>query len=591
MRSGVKDDGPQPSPFNILSLTDKRQCAASAVRRSAHCPDRLSNSSDNIKMPWEGNIARSPLYKPPPVPQGVTLIEYLLTKNDRLSQFGDQPYLTVVGTEEDSTLTYSLVEPRVRRCASALRRRGLRRGDVVCFYAPNHLEYIMCNLGVVACGASALLVPFYAGGSDPSPTKHLETFCMREKPRFLFTTAAFFNEDVRATVKKCPSIEQVFTFDPCNDDGATPVADFDKDDGTEFPNQAELSPSDVATIFLSSGTTGEPKAIDHTHASLLAALQGNIEQTLVAVTPYHLAHLSGFLAHLILLRQGGHCIMAPSGDVSALLFSIRLQAAAMWCTPRELVRLARDSELTRNYQLGSLIALACGGSHLGDVLLDQIREKLPHIKLHFQMYASTESIMISATPLGRERKRGSVGELTPAVEAKVVKPGTWECVGPGERGELCVRVPYLMKGYRGKPELTEASVQEGFYRTGDYGWVDEDGWVFLVDRVKDLIPVLGSDQTTVIYVSPSEIEDCLYEHQGVLKVGVAGVPHPEPDHHQIPKAFVVPVFPGCLTEQDLKDFVSSRLSAECQLEGGVTFVDDIPMSMAGKIQRNVLQSL
>ena len=115
-----------------------------------------------------------------------------------------------------------------------------------------------------------------------------------------------------------------------------------------------------------------------------------------------------------------------------------------------------------------------------------------------------------------------------------------------------------------------------------------------------------------LQVSPAEIEDCLYEHQGVLKVGVVGVPHPEPDHHQIPKAFVVPVLLGSLTEQDLKDFVSSeflahpiwhsdtysicfnssgRLSKECHLEGGVMFLDDIPMSMAGKIQRNVLGSL
>ncbi|CAG0887743.1 unnamed protein product [Darwinula stevensoni] len=502
-------------------------------------------------MPWEGNIARSPLYNPPSVPQGVTLIEQLIIKNDRLRQLGDQPYLTVVGTEEDSTLTFSSVEPRVRRCASALRRRGLRRGDVVCFYAPNHLEYVVCNLGVVACGASALLVPFYAG-------EHLATFCMREKPRFLFTTAAFFNEDVRATVKKCPSIEQVFTFDPCNDDGATPVADFDKDDGTEFPNQADLSPSDVATIFLSSGTTGEPKGIEHTHASLLAVIQSSMEQASVGVTPFHLAHMSGYFTHILRLQHGGHCVMAPSGELLSLLASVeKYKAAAMWCTPRELVPLARDPELTRYYQLGSLVAIAYGGSHLGDGLVDQIRKKLPHINFIIQ----------------------------------VVKPGTWECVGPEERGELCVRVPYLMKGYRGKPELTEASVQEGFYRTGDYGWVDEDGWVFLLDRVKDLIPVLGSDQTSVTYVSPSEIEDCLFEHQGVMTVGVVGVPHPEPNHHQIPKAFVVPVLHGSLTVQDLKDFVSSRLSAECQLEGGVTFVDDIPMSMAGKIQRNILQSL
>ncbi|CAG0893436.1 unnamed protein product [Darwinula stevensoni] len=559
----------------------------SFVPRCDH-PESPETRDDFHKMSWVGSIVRSPRYRVSDAPRDVTLFDFFFRRNDP-ARFGDQPFITDTVTGE--VLRYNEVGGRVRRTASALRRRGLglRPSSVVCFHGYNHVDYVVANWAVVACGATSLLIPFNA-------TDHMEELCRGEEAEFVFCSPEFSD-----LVKNCESVKEVFTFGPGPEGTVEARTLYEEDDGSNFPSQSGLRPSeDAVAIFYTSGTTGPPKNIEHTHASVIAAILNTDRQPgegvgVATVSPYHFGLISGFTTSLVGLLVGFHIVTARASDFLGTLSAIqRYQPRVVTCMSREVINLAR-SDLTEQFRLDSVEMVIYGGTHTGHVVLDQLREKFPNIKEYIEIYGSTETMLLTAgyfSPAGP--KKGSVGQLAPFAEAKVVKLGTWEALGPGARGELCYRTPSLMRGYRSPAELTKEVVHEdGFYRSGDYGFIDEDGYIYVIDRVKELMPVVSSDREQL--VSPSEIEDCLYQHPDVERVGVTGVQiSAETPDAQVPRAFVKLKHhrsKSVETAEELQDFVSRRLSEEHWLKGGVAFLDEIPLCPAGKVRRRELQPL
>jgi acyl-CoA synthetase (AMP-forming)/AMP-acid ligase II len=224
-----------------------------------------------------------------------------------------------------------------------------------------------------------------------------------------------------------------------------------------------------------------------------------------------------------------------------------------------------------------------GGAPLQASVIEDLRRVLD-IKSIKQFYTATESGTVTTTPVNCD-KISSIGTLIPGVEVKVVDPQTGQALGPHQVGEVYVRGLQVTPGYYKNPEATGLAFSEdGFYKTGDACYYDEEGLFYITDRYKELIKV-DSQQ-----VAPKELENLLLEHQSVAEVAVIGIP--DKVRGQVPKAYVVlkPGHEGQVSDSDLKDYVKGEVAEWKQLRGGIEFVSDLPKISIGKIDKNLLRN-
>uniref|UniRef100_T1HAQ2 Uncharacterized protein n=2 Tax=Rhodnius prolixus TaxID=13249 RepID=T1HAQ2_RHOPR len=191
----------------------------------------------------------------------------------------------------------------------------------------------------------------------------------------------------------------------------------------------------------------------------------------------------------------------------------------------------------------------------------------------------TEVGIISSSKVGFN-KVGATGLLAKGCKCKIENLETGDPLGPGKKGEICVKVPYVMKGYVNNPEATAALFdKDGWVHTGDIGYYDEEGYLFVIDRIKELIKYKS------YHISPTELEDILRKHPAVKEAVVVGVPHPTDGDHAV--AFVVSNKP--VSEHELVQYVAERVTETKQLRGGVRFVQEIPYTPTGKPKRKTLR--
>ena len=216
----------------------------------------------------------------------------------------------------------------------------------------------------------------------------------------------------------------------------------------------------------------------------------------------------------------------------------------------------------------------------GEALFNQFHKKFPNVVLQ-EGWGMTELSPLGLSTPKNKVKFGSAGVAVPNSKLKIVDVETGDPLGPGQTGELCISGPMVMKGYLNNKEATDHTIRDGWLYSGDVAHYDEEGYVYIVDRIKELIKVKG------FQVPPAEIEDLLRTLKGVKDVAVIGIPHDK--YGEVPKAYVVKQ-EGVknLTEKKVKDHVRSRLTSYKHLLGGVEFVDEIPKSAAGKTLRRVL---
>ncbi|KAK9504175.1 hypothetical protein O3M35_010564 [Rhynocoris fuscipes] len=233
------------------------------------------------------------------------------------------------------------------------------------------------------------------------------------------------------------------------------------------------------------------------------------------------------------------------------------------------------------YDLSSLMLIFTGGSTLGaDSALKMQKELFKNRVPVLQVYGMTELGAITMSP-PTANKPGSVGLLKPGYSCKVEDLETGEPLGPEIQGELCIKGSYIMNGYYNNPEATAAVFDEdGWFHTGDIGYYDEDGYLYIVDRLKDLIKYKS------YHIAPTELENVLRTHPSVKDVAVFGIPHPTDGDHAT--AFVVAL--RTVTEKELLEFVAERVSKNKQLRGGIRFVEFIPYTPSGKPKRRTLRA-
>ncbi|WAQ94549.1 LUCI-like protein [Mya arenaria] len=249
--------------------------------------------------------------------------------------------------------------------------------------------------------------------------------------------------------------------------------------------------------------------------------------------------------------------------------------------PPIMVLLAKSPKVSE-YDLSSVSQIACGAAPLSKEIEDLVKEKLK-LPCIFQGYGMTEVGVTHLNGRGEFRYK-SVGKLLPLTEMKIVDVETGKPVGPGQEGEIWIRGPQVCGGYLGLPEQTrELFTNDGWVKTGDIGYEDEDGYLFVVDRLKELI------KYKAFQVAPAILEDILLRHDAIADVGVVGMPDVEAG--ELPRAYVVRKQGKEASEEEIRKFVDAQVAPHMKLRGGVEFIQEIPRTASGKILRKSLREL
>lgn len=489
----------------------------------------------------------------------------------RVDELADKPAL--IDGPTDRTLTYAQLRTQVQLLATGLNQRGFKKGDVLALFCPNVPEYAVIFLGVASMGGINTTVNSLY--STPELIHQLND----SGARFLITIPQFLDRAIPAA--QATGIEEIFVLGEA--EGATPFIELMQNDGNA--PQVEINPSkDLVALPYSSGTTGLSKGVMLTHENLIANMVLTCEMNtltdedrMLGVLPFF--HIYGMVLILNLaIYRGITLVTMPRFDMQQFLELVQKhQITSLNLVPPLILGLAKQP-IVDEYDLSSVRIIGSGAAPLGPEL-----EKACGNRLQcdiYQGYGLTEVAGAShvnnadAPP----EKQGSVGKVLPNTETRIIDTETGAELGANERGEVCIRGPHIMPGYLNNQEATDGCIdKDGWFHTGDIGYADEDGYFFIVDRVKELIKYKGYQ------VAPAELEAILLAHPAIADAAV--IPSPDEEAGEVPKAFVVRT--GDISAQEILDHVAGIVAPTKKIRL-LEFVDEIPKSAAGKILRRVL---
>jgi long-chain acyl-CoA synthetase len=368
-----------------------------------------------------------------------------------------------------------------------------------------------------------------------------------------------------------------------------------------FPT-VDIAEDDPAVIFYTSGTTGRPKGAVSTHANMIANLQNTIfTLTLgtlanpdagsvvaggqpVSLLTSPLFHVSGCHSTLVVGFMGGMKLVIPEGrfDPEVAFRLIEAEGVKIWTAVPTMIWRATEHPARFDHDLTSVVSVAFGGSPSADELQRRVRETFPNVKATSNAYGLTESSSAATVlSIGAALDRAdSVGLPMPVVELAIAGPHG-EHLPPGSTGEVLIRGPIVMAGYWNDPDATAETIRDGWLHTGDVGHLDEEGYLYITDRAKDML-IRGGENVYCV-----EIENRLVEHPDIADAAVIGVPHPQLGEEV--KA-VVELAPGAeLSDDDVRQWVRGVL-AEFKVPTYVErWPEKLPRNASGKLLKNVLR--
>jgi acyl-CoA synthetase (AMP-forming)/AMP-acid ligase II len=489
----------------------------------------------------------------------------------RANELADKPAL--IDGPSGRTITYSQLADSIAIAAYNLQQRGFKKGEVFGILSPNCPDYAIAFHAVATLGG--IVTPI-----NPLYTKREIEHQLKDcGARFLVTIPMFMDKALQAANEA--DIEEVFVFGEAV--GATPFSELLIDNGRA--EQVAIDPrEDLVTLPYSSGTTGLPKGVMLTHHNLVA----NIRQMeglcyffetdrLICVLP--LFHIYGLVVVLNMgLYTGATIVTMPRFELETFLKTAQDYEVSLAHLVPPIVLALSKHPVVDNYRLPKLRTIFSGAAPLGEELTRACMERLGCSVRQGYGMTETSPVTHSSPAPPHVIKFGSVGVPAPNTECKIVDLETGEALGYGQRGEVCVRGPQIMKGYLNKPEATASTIDlDGWLHTGDIGYADEDGHFFIVDRAKELIKYKG------LQVAPAELEAVLVTHPCVADAAV--IPCPDEEAGEVPKAIVV--LRQASEPEAIMEFVAERVAPHKRIRY-LEIVDTIPKSPSGKILRRVL---
>ena len=482
--------------------------------------------------------------------------------------------------------TWSQLHDRVHRAAFGLRELGIARGDVVAFLDKNHPACLEISMAAGSIGAANAIVNWRMAGDEVD-------YVLNDSGAEVLFVGAELLPTIEAIRDRLPNVRKIITVTP---DGA---------DGDEYEAFLAASPAcddgpdvvedDVCLILYSSGTTGHPKGVMLTHRNLVAHtvnahdgwefLPG--DKSLVAMP---LFHVGGSSYVLFGIHDGIPSVMTREPDAGSLAGAILAGANVTFLVPAVLAQVLQSGPDAVKL-FSALRSYTYGASPMPPPLLRAAMEAWPDTDF-MQVYGLTEVSGVAthllpdehreAEAVGHPERLLSAGRAVPGYELRIVDPGTLEDLPTGESGEIWMRTPQLMKGYLNKPEATaEVITEDGWFRTGDIGHLDADGFLYVSDRLKDMI-ISGGEN---IY-SP-EVERVLSEHPAVMEVAIVGIP--DEKWGESVKAFIALHEGASATPDELIAFARERL-AHYKCPKTVDLIAALPRNPTGKILKRELRA-
>lgn len=505
----------------------------------------------------------------------MTFLEQL-ARNCRL--YAHKPAIELIEADGQRIVTYDQLEENVRRTMGYLRSKGVEKGDRIALQLPKCLPFIYLHLATMRLGAISL--PLNSG----YPIHELCYFLRDAEAKLLFASASL-RENLAAFPDGLPAIEEAIFLDAksAEEPFESLVAEFDPAEwaGIAIPQDRDST----CLMIYTSGTTGQPKGAELTHGNLTANLDSlheawgwRADDVLLHVLP--IFHVHGLIVALHgALNAGATTVLLPKFDPDKTLQTLQdMNCTILMAVPaihRRLVTCPHAGD----YDLQDIRLITSGSDRLPDDLFRQFQATFGHVLL--ERYGMSETGMLLSNPLNGERRVGSVGLPLPGVQVRIVHPETEESLADNEIGAVQVRGDNVFKGYWRQPEKTaEAFTPDGWFRTGDLGLREPDGYITLKGRSRDLIISGGYN------VYPPEVELVLAEHPAVQANAVIGCP--DDTWGEIVTAVIVLHPQTEITPEDIMAYCKAYL-VNYKIPRRVFFVEDLPRNSLGKVQKALLQ--
>ncbi|PSN32296.1 putative 4-coumarate--CoA ligase 3 [Blattella germanica] len=536
---------------------------------------RSFSSVRGISTIQDHNVVKSP-YKAVSIPN-INLVDFVWSAVEKVPE-KTALICAVTGRE----YTYAEARKISQRFAVSLQKAGFKKGDVIAVVLPNIPEFPLILFGAIEAGLIVTTVnPTYTADEIFKQLINSGAIGVVTIPE-IHETVQKAVKTLEAQIKRhIPIFHSPGLGESSSPEGIIKFEDMTSSniDVSTLITNKEWRSDDVAVMPYSSGTTGLPKGVKLSHLNLVmnctqiisepkvtAAIRasGDYQDVIPALLPLY--HIYGLVAIAI----------------AALNYGSKVVTASMLYLVPPLIQFMASHPDVKGSYLNSVRCVNNGAAPVGPNDVDRFLTKAPQVTF-MQGYGLTETSPVCCILEKGSTKYVSSGKPIPNTEMKIINRETGENLGPNENGEVCVKGPQVMLGYHNNPEATAETIDStGWLHTGDMGYYDDDKDFFIVDRYKELIKVKG------LQVAPAELEDILRSHPGVADAAVIGIP--DQRSGEVPRAYVI-LKDSKLTENDVKKFISEKVSEHKHLAGGVEFVTSIPKNPSGKILRRKLKEM